>query len=63
MILRRSRHRLAKARERGHLLIGHSERVTGPAETSLENVGITAYRLTGAGETKPNQPDTERAVA
>lgn len=47
----------------GHLLIGHSERVTGPAETSLENVGITAYRLTGAGESKPDQPDTERAAA
>ena len=28
-----------------HLLIGHSERIAGPAEATLENVGITAYRL------------------
>lgn len=46
-----------------HLLIGHSERVTGPADTSLENVGITAYRLTGRGDQQPKQPDPERAVA
>lgn len=27
-----------------HLFIGHSERIIGPAETRLQNVGITAYR-------------------
>lgn len=28
----------------GHLFIGHSERLTGPAETSFRNVGITAFQ-------------------
>ncbi|MCW1932025.1 CheR family methyltransferase [Pararhodobacter zhoushanensis] len=31
----------------GSLLIGHSERITAPAEHALEAVGITAYRKTG----------------
>ncbi len=33
----------------GHLCIGHSERVTGPAEHMLHAVGITAYQRTVAG--------------
>lgn len=28
----------------GHLFIGHSERVSGPASQTMKNVGITAYR-------------------
>ncbi|MFA8386197.1 MAG: CheR family methyltransferase [Pelagibaca sp.] len=28
-----------------HLFIGHSERIIGPAEARLQNVGITAYRV------------------
>ena len=28
----------------GHLFIGHSERVTGPALQDLEGIGITSYR-------------------
>lgn len=31
----------------GHLFIGHSERVTGPATQSLSGVGITSYQKTG----------------
>ena len=29
----------------GHLYIGHSERVSGPAATRFESDGITTYRL------------------
>ena len=32
----------------GHLYIGHSERLTGPAVHAFENVGITTYRLRGS---------------
>lgn len=46
-----------------HLLIGHSERIAGPAEASLENVGITAYRLAATGTDKPNQTKAERIMA
>ncbi len=46
-----------------HLLIGHSERVAGPAEASLESVGITAYRLAGQAPEKPNQTKAERTIA
>lgn len=45
----------------GHLLIGHSERITGPAETSLESVGITAYRLRGSSPA--SRTTMERTVA
>jgi len=31
----------------GHLMIGHSERLSGPAETVLKNVGITTYQKCG----------------
>lgn len=34
----------------GHLCIGHSERVAGPAENMLRPVGVTAYRRLAAGE-------------
>ena len=34
----------------GHLCIGHSERVAGPAEHLLRPVGVTAYRRLTAGE-------------
>lgn len=34
----------------GHLCIGHSERVAGPAEPLLRPVGVTAYRRLMAGE-------------
>ena len=33
----------------GHLFIGHSERVAGPAGTSLETIGVTTYRKSVAG--------------
>lgn len=33
-----------KLREDGHLFIGHSERISGPAEASLINRGVTTYR-------------------
>jgi chemotaxis protein methyltransferase CheR len=46
-----------------HLLIGHSERITGPAEASLESVGITAYRLLGNGADRPQRATTERTTA
>lgn len=37
-------HRLADLLpEGGHLFIGHSERVAGPAETALHSIGVTAY--------------------
>ena len=36
--------------EGGALYIGHSERVSGPAERALGNDGITTYRLAGARE-------------
>lgn len=32
----------------GHLYIGHSERVSGPAKARFENTGITTYRKSGA---------------
>ena len=35
----------------GHLLIGHSERLHGPALTQFESVGITAYHKTPARRT------------
>ena len=31
----------------GYLYIGHSERVSGPAEAELESVGPTIYRRRG----------------
>lgn len=34
----------------GHLCIGHSERVAGPAETMMSPVGVTAYRRLHPGE-------------
>jgi chemotaxis protein methyltransferase CheR len=36
----------------GHLLIGHSERVTGPAASAFENAGITTYRAKEGGRKK-----------
>ena len=33
----------------GHLCIGHSERVAGPAEAKLRSVGVTAYQRLGPG--------------
>ena len=38
----------------GHLFIGHSERVAGPAEALFRSVGVTAYeRLSSKGEGRP----------
>lgn len=34
---------------KGHLYIGHSERVSGDAKSSFDNIGITTYRYTGKG--------------
>lgn len=34
----------------GYLFIGHSERVAGPAETTLHSIGVTAYRKRSAGD-------------
>jgi chemotaxis protein methyltransferase CheR len=34
---------------KGHLYIGHSERVSGDAKASFDNIGITTYRYTGKG--------------
>jgi chemotaxis protein methyltransferase CheR len=40
--------------DKGHLYIGHSERVAGEAKASFENVGITTYRhLSKHGGRKP----------
>jgi len=36
----------------GHLFIGHSERVSGPAAASFDNAGITTYRLKEGTRTK-----------
>jgi chemotaxis protein methyltransferase CheR len=34
----------------GHLMIGHSERLSGPAEAAFKSVGITTYqKVTGHG--------------
>ena len=33
----------------GHLMIGHSERLSGPAAAELHNCGVTAYRKTQRG--------------
>ncbi|WP_044006857.1 CheR family methyltransferase [Jannaschia sp. CCS1] len=42
--------RFAKALNHGgHLMIGHSERVTGPALTPLRSVGVTHYELQAQG--------------
>ena len=41
----------------GHLLIGHSERLHGPALPQFESVGITAYRKTAPRRAGPNQGD------
>lgn len=46
----------------GHLCIGHSERVAGPAATSLEAVGVTTYRKSQGRRTDPMKPDTEGRV-
>jgi chemotaxis protein methyltransferase CheR len=32
---------------KGHLYIGHSERVSGDAKSVFDNIGITTYRYTG----------------
>ena len=40
----------------GVLFIGHSERLSGPAETAFTSLGVTAYRRTGA----PLPPDLSR---
>lgn len=34
----------------GHLFIGHSERVAGPAESTLQSIGVTAYRKRSGSE-------------
>jgi chemotaxis protein methyltransferase CheR len=34
-------------RPEGHLFIGHSERISGPAETLFKGVGVTTYRRVG----------------
>ncbi|MEK1930521.1 MAG: protein-glutamate O-methyltransferase CheR [Pararhizobium sp.] len=34
---------------KGHLYIGHSERVSGDAKSVFDNIGITTYRYTGKG--------------
>ncbi len=33
--------------ENGHLYIGHSERVSGPAKDQFDNIGVTTYRYNG----------------
>lgn len=53
----------AMMRPGSHLLIGHSERVTGLAEALLENVGITAYRHSDAEQRQPEIAITEGAAA
>ncbi|WP_374434277.1 protein-glutamate O-methyltransferase CheR [Tabrizicola sp.] len=46
-----------------HLLIGHSERIAGPAEALLENIGTTAYRLRGHPAEAPVRSAAERSLA
>ncbi len=43
----------------GHLCIGHSERVAGPAAPSLETVGVTTYRKTALRRADTSQPQVE----
>lgn len=31
--------------DRGYLMIGHSERLSGPSETDFKNIGITSYQI------------------
>ncbi|WP_292290239.1 protein-glutamate O-methyltransferase [Marivita sp.] len=45
-----------------HLFIGHSERIVGPAEARLENVGITAYRVLQQRDGTGQRPDTKGAT-
>lgn len=37
----------------GHLFIGHSERLTGPATAQFSSAGVTVYRRAGAKPAKP----------
>jgi chemotaxis protein methyltransferase CheR len=46
-----------------YLMIGHSERIGGPADALLENVGFTTYRLRAQGADRPGTGRTERATA
>jgi chemotaxis protein methyltransferase CheR len=39
--------------ETGHLFIGHSERISGPAEAHLQAFGVTSYRKVAEPETQP----------
>lgn len=39
----------------GHLMIGHSERLNGPASTKLQSVGITTYRRPNAAGSHPDR--------
>ena len=39
----------------GHLCIGHSERVAGPATQTLESVGVTTYRKTASPQNPHNE--------
>ena len=48
---------------RAHLMIGHSERISGPADALLENVGFTAYQLRDQAVERPNATRTEGATA
>jgi chemotaxis protein methyltransferase CheR len=43
----------------GHLCIGHSERVAGPASAVLETVGVTTYRKTAARPGDAKKPPVE----
>lgn len=45
----------------GHLFIGHSERVSGPATTMLAPAGVTTYRMSGAGPGTARSPSSESA--
>lgn len=46
----------------GHLCIGHSERVAGPAEHLFHGAGVTAYQKQPPGCAVQNRPDNRPAV-
>ncbi|MBQ1203449.1 MAG: hypothetical protein IIX61_06580, partial [Loktanella sp.] len=39
-------------RDEGHLMVGHSERLSGPAQTKFRNVGITTYQRLASADTE-----------
>ncbi len=47
----------------GHLCIGHSERVAGPAELMFRTVGVTAYQRLAGAKTASSPPSAATALS